>query len=43
MTIDHTFFYRIKDLLERGLTPAQAARELGLDPRTVRLWARRDG
>jgi transposase len=43
VTIDHTFFYRIKDLLERGLTPAQAARELGLDPRTVRLWARRDG
>jgi transposase len=37
--IDFELFARIKDCYERkGLKPAQIARELGLDPRTIAKW-----
>ena len=37
--IDYETFARIKHLHEqKGLTPAQITRELGLDDRTVRRW-----
>jgi len=39
--IDYTHWHQIRHLAEDGLTAVQIAKELAMDPKTVRKWMAR--